>query len=133
MLNRSENDTMSRASKNVENNMSKSETFNKTKLSVETDTRENNNVYNRWSPFSDEMDIGTYSISDHPIVINRITLDLDSTAAQTPVVDQVQAPSTPAASLIQSCSTNSLPRREDFMRDTALQHSMSAIIPLTFA
>ena len=84
-MNRSENDTMSRASKNVENNMSKSETFKKAKLSIKTDIRENNNVYNRWSPFSDEMDIGTYSIS------------------------------------------------EGFVRDTVLQHSMSVIIPLTFA
>ena len=44
--------------------LSKSETFKKAKLSIKTDIRENNNVYNRWSPFSDEMDIGTYSISE---------------------------------------------------------------------
>ena len=97
-MSESENDTMGRASKNVANNMSKSETFNKTKLSIETGIRENSSIYNRWSPSSYEMDIGTCPISDHPTVINHITLNLDSTAAQTPVVDQVQAPSIPAAS-----------------------------------
>ena len=132
-MSESENDTMGRASKNVVNNMSKSETFNKTKLSVETGIRENSSIYTRWSPSSYEMDIGTYSISDHPTVSNHITLILDSTAAQIPVVDQVQAPNTQAAGQIQFPLTNSLPRRESFMRDTVLQHSMRAMIPLTFA
>ena len=123
---------MSRASKNVVNNMSKSETINKTKLSVETNIRENNSIYNKWSPFSYEMDIGTGYISDHPTVINHITLNLDNTAAQVQVVDQVQAPSTPAAGQIQFSLTNSFPRREGFLREAVLKYSMRAIIPLSF-
>ena len=132
-MSESENDTMGRASKNVVNNMSKSETFNETKLSVEIGIREYMSIYNRWSPSSYEKDIGTYSFSDHPTVINHVTLNLDSTAAQTPVVDQVQAPSIPAASQVHSPLTNSLHRRGNFMRGAVLQHSMRVIIPLTFA
>ena len=45
-MSKSESDTMEPASKNVVNDMSKSEIINKTKLSVKTGIMENNSVYN---------------------------------------------------------------------------------------
>ena len=116
-LSESKNDTMGPGSKNVVNDMSKSESTNKSKMYIEADIWENTNIYNRWSPSSYKTNIRTYSISDHPTVSTYLILYLDITTA----------------GQIQFSLTNSLSQRESFMRDTVLQHSMGAIIPLTFA
>ena len=139
-LSESEEDTMEHASKNVVNDMSKPAIVNNTKLPIETNIKETDckrisdfctfpNVENKEYVLGNIIKPKIIKLS----VKTEKKMNNDSADSQTPVMDQIQFSFNLANLDIKDTLNNSLPQKENILREAIPKYSMRAIIPLTFA